>query len=117
MLIPGYYTIICREKQDEQTYMFRFTLNPEADVYRGHFPGNPIAPGVCSLQMIKECLQSVLSRDILRLSSIKQCRFSRLLRPSDKERQLLIKLMDNNWMTAELMEDEQVCMKIKAQYN
>ena len=117
MLIPGFYTILGREKQDEQTYMFRFTLNSEADVYRGHFPCNPIAPGVCSLQMIKECLQSVLSRETLRLSTIKQCRFSCLLRPSEKDLQLEIKLLDEAWFTAQIMDDDQVCMKIKAQYN
>ena len=117
MLISDYYTILHREQRDDQTYIFRFTLNPEAGVYSGHFPGNPIAPGVCSLQMIKECLQYILSCDILHLPRIKQCRFSRLLRPSDKERLLFIKLLEDQWFCAEIVEDEQVCMKIKAQYN
>lgn len=30
------------------------TLNPENDIYKGHFPDNPITPGVCTLQIIKE---------------------------------------------------------------
>ena len=117
MLIADYYTILGKEHSEENTYVFRLALCPEADVYRGHFPGDPIAPGVCTLQMIKECLQSVLRREEMRLARIKQCRFSRLLRPSKKELQLEIKLLDEAWFTAQIMDEDQVCMKIKAQYN
>ena len=117
MLIANYYTIIKSEQLDERTFLFRFTLNPEAEVYRGHFPDNPIAPGVCTLQMIKECLQNILDRDTLRLSPIRQCRFTRLLRPSDKQLELYVRLMDDRWFAAEILEDGQTCMKLKAQYN
>lgn len=117
MLIADYYTILGSERLDEQTFLFRFTLNPESDVYRGHFPDNPIAPGVCTLQMIKECIQTVLSRDTLRLPQVKQCRFSRLLRPSDKQLELTVRLTGDQSFTAEITEEGQVCMKVKAQYN
>ncbi|MBQ4821348.1 3-hydroxyacyl-ACP dehydratase [Aquimarina sp. MMG016] len=30
------------------------TLNPDSDIFKGHFPGNPVTPGVCMLQIIKE---------------------------------------------------------------
>jgi len=117
MLIANYYTVLGCDRQDERTFQFRFTLNPGSDVYRGHFPGNPVAPGVCTLQMVKECLQSILRRDSLRLSQVRQCRFSRLLRPSDKQLELSIRLSDDQWFTAEITEEGQVCMKIKAKYN
>lgn len=29
-------------------------LNPEHTIYRAHFPGNPITPGVCIVQMVGE---------------------------------------------------------------
>ena len=31
---------------DEEHIVARYTFSPEADFYRGHFPGNPITPGV-----------------------------------------------------------------------
>ncbi|WP_378175361.1 3-hydroxyacyl-ACP dehydratase [Aquimarina sp. SS2-1] len=34
------------------------TLNPDSDVFKGHFPGNPVTPGVCTLQMIKEITEN-----------------------------------------------------------
>ncbi|MBR4564840.1 MAG: hydroxymyristoyl-ACP dehydratase [Paludibacteraceae bacterium] len=117
MLIRNYYTILNREQQEEQTYIFRLVLNTDTEVYHGHFPDNPIAPGVCSLQMIKECLQSILLLYKLRLPIIKQCRFTRLLRPSNQELHLTLKLLESRWFYAEIAENGQLCMKIKAQYN
>jgi 3-hydroxyacyl-[acyl-carrier-protein] dehydratase len=32
-------------------------LNEEHPLFRGHFPGNPILPGVCTLQIIRELLE------------------------------------------------------------
>lgn len=31
-------------------------LNKEHPVFQGHFPGNPILPGVCTIQIIKELI-------------------------------------------------------------
>ena len=31
---------------DDEHIVARYTFRPDADFYRGHFPGNPITPGV-----------------------------------------------------------------------
>ena len=31
-------------------------LNPSHEIFKGHFPGNPILPGVCVVQILKEIL-------------------------------------------------------------
>jgi 3-hydroxyacyl-[acyl-carrier-protein] dehydratase len=31
-------------------------LNPSHKIFNGHFPGNPILPGVCMVQILKELL-------------------------------------------------------------
>jgi 3-hydroxyacyl-[acyl-carrier-protein] dehydratase len=31
-------------------------LNPAHEIFNGHFPGNPILPGVCMVQILKELL-------------------------------------------------------------
>ncbi|MBQ4804371.1 3-hydroxyacyl-ACP dehydratase [Aquimarina sp. MMG015] len=36
------------------------TLNPKNKIFKGHFPGNPITPGVCTLQIIKELTENRL---------------------------------------------------------
>ncbi len=32
-------------------------LNKEHPVFQGHFPGNPILPGVCTIQIIKDLVE------------------------------------------------------------
>ena len=36
---------------------FHVQLHPEWPVYKAHFPGHPITPGVCIVQMVQELLQ------------------------------------------------------------
>lgn len=40
--------------------MITIRLNAEHPIYQAHFPGNPITPGVCLIQIVKELLQSRL---------------------------------------------------------
>jgi 3-hydroxyacyl-[acyl-carrier-protein] dehydratase len=38
------------EELDEEHIVATYTFSPEADFYRGHFPGNPITPGVILIE-------------------------------------------------------------------
>ena len=33
------------------------TINREHEIFIGHFPGQPVVPGVCMMQMIKEIME------------------------------------------------------------
>jgi 3-hydroxyacyl-[acyl-carrier-protein] dehydratase len=35
-------------------------INPEHKIFEGHFPGQPVVPGVCMMQMVKEVLEEAL---------------------------------------------------------
>lgn len=50
------------------------------DIFKGHFPHQPVVPGVCSLQIIKELLEEQLGVS-LQLSSAPQVKFLQLLTP------------------------------------
>lgn len=39
---------------------FVLELNPSCFIYQAHFPGEPITPGVCIVQMGKELLEELL---------------------------------------------------------
>lgn len=39
---------------DEESIAARYRFRPEADFYRGHFPGNPVTPGVILLESIAQ---------------------------------------------------------------
>jgi 3-hydroxyacyl-[acyl-carrier-protein] dehydratase len=52
-------------------------LNAAHPVFSGHFPGNPILPGVCTVQIIKELLTESLgiSVQMTRVAGIKYLEF------------------------------------------
>lgn len=39
---------------DEDSISARYRFRPEADFYRGHFPGNPVTPGVILLESVAQ---------------------------------------------------------------
>ncbi|MGM9809608.1 MAG: hypothetical protein ACI30J_01905 [Paludibacteraceae bacterium] len=55
----NYYHILSSDITSDEG-MFRVALNADCEVYQGHFPGEPVCPGVCNIQMIKECAEIVL---------------------------------------------------------
>ena len=65
---------------DERSILLR--MNEDHPVYQGHFPGDPITPGVLSLRMIRECLSQDAGRP-LHYAAIKTCRYVALIRPGD----------------------------------
>lgn len=75
-----YFSVVSKEGADN-TFKYRLHLNAAHEVYKGHFPGNPISPGVCSIQTIRECCEDAL-HNRLTIRSIKLCRFSTLLTPT-----------------------------------
>lgn len=71
-----YYTIIDKEPDG----IFQVAFNPKSKIFRGHFPGRPVCPGVCSIEIILECCEKVAERK-LRLTDVKKCRFSHMATP------------------------------------
>lgn len=59
---------------------FNVILNPDHLVYKAHFPGQPVTPGVCILQMIQELL-SEQENTRLYISKIKNAKFINMISP------------------------------------
>ncbi len=76
-----YYRILDIDRQEDNVAVCHVELLPDCDVYRGHFPGEPVCPGVCNMQMIKECTETVVGKS-LHQSSVNQCRLTSLMTPA-----------------------------------
>ena len=59
MVLQDFYKILSEEKTSDSKYTFTILVNEKHDVFKGHFPGNPIMPGVCMIQIIKELSESI----------------------------------------------------------
>jgi 3-hydroxyacyl-[acyl-carrier-protein] dehydratase len=55
-------------------------LNIDNPIFSGHFPGQPVLPGVCMLQMVMEVLEQVFEKSI-RLKVADQMKFLKMVDP------------------------------------
>lgn len=58
-------------------------LNPRHAVFQAHFPGNPITPGVCIIQMVAELLEHHTGRS-LSLKRVVNVKFLHVLSPREQ---------------------------------
>jgi len=79
MLIKNFYTIQTFEATDQKLEA-TLILNVDHPVYQGHFPGQPVVPGVIQLQMVKELLEKHLKKK-LTISNMSQAKFLSLIVP------------------------------------
>ena len=75
------YTIQSKQRQDDAA-QYVLVLNAEHEIYKAHFPGQPITPGVCLLQIAKELLEG-FSNLTLEISHIKNVKFLSIVSPID----------------------------------
>lgn len=45
-------------------YRVTVRLNPDHPIFKGHFPGNPVVPGVCLIRMVTEIISAVTLREM-----------------------------------------------------
>lgn len=61
--------------------VFRVALLPDSEVYRGHFPGRPVCPGVCHIELVRQCAER-LAGQRLRIRTVALCRFPAMASPA-----------------------------------
>ncbi len=62
MLLNDFFTI--NEKESSATEIWaEIRINSDHKIFEGHFPGQPVVPGVCMMQMIKEIVEEVLGKE------------------------------------------------------
>ena len=95
-------------------------INPLHKIFEGHFPGQPVVPGVCMMEMIKEVTETVTGREMFlqRADSIK---FLSVIDPNiNRNVQARIKYVDieNNLIEFEatLFKEDIIYLKFKGEF-
>ena len=73
---------------------FNIILNPDHLIYKAHFPGQPVTPGVCILQMLQELLSVEMGKRLF-IKNIKNAKFISMMSPvADSRVSVLFTLME-----------------------
>jgi 3-hydroxyacyl-[acyl-carrier-protein] dehydratase len=80
-LKEDFFTIV-QETVGEQEFEYLISLNKEHFIYQAHFPGNPITPGVCIIQLCKELLEHRIGAKLF-LQKITNVKFLAVMNPTE----------------------------------
>lgn len=84
MTLNNSFFYIESEETENSLPKFRIRLEPSHSIFKAHFPGNPIVPGVCQIQMVTELLSRYTGKEIF-LSEVKNIKFLSVLTPVGNE--------------------------------
>lgn len=119
-LLPDFYKVITTEQVNETDWVVLVALNPQHAIYSGHFPQQPVVPGVCILQMIKECVESIC-RAALQYKQIASCKFLAAINPNETpEIKFSLTIKNGEVNTRHILVEgasskNDICIKLKAQ--
>ena len=80
MLINDFYKIT-DEQAGDNVYTCKVVFDTTHDIFKGHFPAQPVVPGVCMLQIVKELLQMQTGKQLL-IRNAGNVKFLQLITPN-----------------------------------
>lgn len=69
---------------NNDTISAQITFNEKHEIFKGHFPDNPIVPGVLQVQVVKDLTEQGLQRGLL-LTNSKNIKFLNFISPVDNK--------------------------------
>ncbi|MEP7255742.1 MAG: 3-hydroxyacyl-ACP dehydratase [Ferruginibacter sp.] len=61
MLLNDFFTIIDTESSGSEIWA-ALSIDANHKIFEGHFPNQPVVPGVCMMQMVKEIIEKVIGK-------------------------------------------------------
>ena len=116
MLQGDFFNIEKLEKADFEIKA-DLLINAGHKIFEGHFPGHPVVPGVCMMEMVKEIMEEVLGKKT-NLVSAAEMKFLAIINPeenTDIKAALKYKIEEtgNIAVTATLFKNERTYFKFK----
>jgi len=121
MLLNNFYKTQQISSQSDNEIIAKIILNPDHEIYKGHFPNNPVVPGVVSVQIVNEILSEHLEKKLL-TSSAKSIKFPAMINPNVNP-QLFVKIKyteneDNSYkITAQIFFEDLIFLKFSGSFS
>lgn len=61
----------------------RYRFSPDLPLFEGHFPGDPVLPGVLQIEMVRTALSSLLQAR-LHIRQVRSAKFKRRIAPGEE---------------------------------
>ena len=82
MVLKDFYKILSEEKISDSKHNVTILVNEKHEIFKGHFPGNPIMPGVCMIQIIKELTEKITQKTLM-IQTLSNVKFMALINPEN----------------------------------
>ena len=79
-LLNSFFNIKKECDNDKGEHVVTVELNAEHVIYKAHFPGKPVTPGVCIIAMVTEVLEHIMGKR-LQLEMVKNLKFVGIISP------------------------------------
>lgn len=79
-ILTDFYTLQSYEKAENGSFVANIKLNKDHDIFKGHFPGNPVTPGVCMMQIVKELTEEFTNSKLF-LKTASNVKFMAIINP------------------------------------
>lgn len=79
-ILTDFYTLQSYEKMESGSFTAQISLNKDHDIFKGHFPGNPVTPGVCMMQIVKELTEEFTGSSLF-LKTASNVKFMAIINP------------------------------------
>ena len=119
ILLNDFFTIDDTVNSETEIWA-ELRINANHKIFEGHFPNQPVVPGVCMMQMIKEILEQVIDKqtDLVQAADMK---FLAVINPVENNlvHASISYASDENGainIVASLFKDELVHFKFKGQF-
>lgn len=81
MLFKNFFTIDSKILNSDNELEYTIQVKPHHEIFKGHFPGQPVVPGVVSVQIINELLSEHLGVQLM-MTSARSIKYIAMIDPN-----------------------------------
>lgn len=78
-ILNSFYELKSYESEGN-IFRAKVTLNSNHEIFKGHFPGNPVTPGVCMMQIVKDLTEKFTGSKLF-LKTASNVKFMAIINP------------------------------------